>query len=219
MDIWTTHTELNTFSSLSSCLPGYCLLQPGYCAVRAGKALASGVGTVAQKSLSLLWILLAAPGLLHFILTYLHLLLFSRATWSHHVLIPSLNVFKNVFNPPREGRQGTRVVSCNRMVPAGVCHVSPQRLLSDTVRIRRPSVILTMHRRENFNLKHFLNIDTVLNDVFIIKHGCVTLCFRCLPKLWKLLLFLLPLLLLLGEFTRTLNAPFIYHRCNSVVSA
>ncbi|XP_035036177.1 SUN domain-containing protein 1 isoform X1 [Hippoglossus stenolepis] len=40
---------------------GYCLLQPGYCVVRAGKALASGVGTVAQKSLSLFWMLLAAP--------------------------------------------------------------------------------------------------------------------------------------------------------------
>ncbi|XP_034448046.1 SUN domain-containing protein 1 isoform X3 [Hippoglossus hippoglossus] len=39
----------------------YCLLQPGYCVVRAGKALASGVGTVAQKSLSLFWMLLAAP--------------------------------------------------------------------------------------------------------------------------------------------------------------
>nr|XP_020475544.1 SUN domain-containing protein 1-like isoform X6 [Monopterus albus] len=40
---------------------GYCLLQPGYCVVRAGKALGSGVGTVAQKLLSLLWMLLAAP--------------------------------------------------------------------------------------------------------------------------------------------------------------
>uniref|UniRef100_A0A4W6BX26 Sad1 and UNC84 domain containing 1b n=1 Tax=Lates calcarifer TaxID=8187 RepID=A0A4W6BX26_LATCA len=53
---------------------GYCLLQPGYCVVRAGKALGSGVGTVAQKLLSLFWILLAAPvkasrGLLWFLAT------------------------------------------------------------------------------------------------------------------------------------------------------
>ncbi|XP_019957398.1 SUN domain-containing protein 1 isoform X8 [Paralichthys olivaceus] len=40
---------------------GYCLLQPGYCVVRAGKALGSGVGTAAQKLLSLFWMLLAAP--------------------------------------------------------------------------------------------------------------------------------------------------------------
>ncbi|XP_023143957.2 SUN domain-containing protein 1 isoform X6 [Amphiprion ocellaris] len=40
---------------------GYCLLQPGYCVVRAGKALGSGVGTSAQRLLSLLWMLLAAP--------------------------------------------------------------------------------------------------------------------------------------------------------------
>ncbi|XP_019957397.1 SUN domain-containing protein 1 isoform X7 [Paralichthys olivaceus] len=39
----------------------YCLLQPGYCVVRAGKALGSGVGTAAQKLLSLFWMLLAAP--------------------------------------------------------------------------------------------------------------------------------------------------------------
>ncbi|XP_044186176.1 SUN domain-containing protein 1 isoform X6 [Thunnus albacares] len=40
---------------------GYCLLQPGYCVVRAGKAVGSGVGTAAQRLLSLLWMLLAAP--------------------------------------------------------------------------------------------------------------------------------------------------------------
>uniref|UniRef100_A0A3Q1HTY9 Sad1 and UNC84 domain containing 1b n=1 Tax=Acanthochromis polyacanthus TaxID=80966 RepID=A0A3Q1HTY9_9TELE len=40
---------------------GYCLLQPGYCVVRAGKALGSGVGTSAQRLLSVLWMLLAAP--------------------------------------------------------------------------------------------------------------------------------------------------------------
>ncbi|GLD69104.1 SUN domain-containing protein 1 [Lates japonicus] len=53
---------------------GYCLLQPGYCVVRAGKALGSGAGTVAQKLLSLFWMLLAAPvkagrGLLWFLAT------------------------------------------------------------------------------------------------------------------------------------------------------
>ena len=34
-----------------------------------------------------------------------------------------------------EGRQGTAVVSCYRMVPAGFPHVCPQRVLSDTVRV------------------------------------------------------------------------------------
>ncbi|XP_071329775.1 SUN domain-containing protein 1 isoform X6 [Trachinotus anak] len=52
----------------------YCLLQPGYCVVRAGKALGSGAGTMAQKLLSLFWMLLAAPvkagrGLLWFLAT------------------------------------------------------------------------------------------------------------------------------------------------------
>ncbi|XP_061568727.1 SUN domain-containing protein 1 isoform X6 [Cololabis saira] len=39
----------------------HCLLQPGYCVVRAGKALASGVSTVAQRLVSFLWWLLGAP--------------------------------------------------------------------------------------------------------------------------------------------------------------
>uniref|UniRef100_A0A3Q1JV22 SUN domain-containing protein n=2 Tax=Anabas testudineus TaxID=64144 RepID=A0A3Q1JV22_ANATE len=66
-----THTVLLTQSSRSQRLvgalwgilayTGYCLLQPGYCVVRAGKALGSGVGTVAQRLLSLFWMLLTAP--------------------------------------------------------------------------------------------------------------------------------------------------------------
>uniref|UniRef100_A0A3Q1CQW4 SUN domain-containing protein n=2 Tax=Amphiprion ocellaris TaxID=80972 RepID=A0A3Q1CQW4_AMPOC len=66
-----THTVLLTQASRSQRLvgalwsalvyTGYCLLQPGYCVVRAGKALGSGVGTSAQRLLSLLWMLLAAP--------------------------------------------------------------------------------------------------------------------------------------------------------------
>ncbi|XP_059203104.1 SUN domain-containing protein 1 isoform X6 [Centropristis striata] len=40
---------------------GHCLLQPGVCVVRAGKALGSGAGSGAQRLLSLLWMLLAAP--------------------------------------------------------------------------------------------------------------------------------------------------------------
>uniref|UniRef100_A0AAX7VV74 SUN domain-containing protein n=1 Tax=Astatotilapia calliptera TaxID=8154 RepID=A0AAX7VV74_ASTCA len=53
---------------------GHCLLQPGYCVMRAGKALGSGVGTAAQRVLSLFWMLLAAPvkagkGLLWFLAT------------------------------------------------------------------------------------------------------------------------------------------------------
>uniref|UniRef100_A0A3P8RI78 SUN domain-containing protein n=1 Tax=Astatotilapia calliptera TaxID=8154 RepID=A0A3P8RI78_ASTCA len=52
----------------------HCLLQPGYCVMRAGKALGSGVGTAAQRVLSLFWMLLAAPvkagkGLLWFLAT------------------------------------------------------------------------------------------------------------------------------------------------------
>uniref|UniRef100_A0A3Q1FBS7 Sad1 and UNC84 domain containing 1b n=1 Tax=Acanthochromis polyacanthus TaxID=80966 RepID=A0A3Q1FBS7_9TELE len=66
-----THTVLLTQASRSQRLvgalwsalvyAGYCLLQPGYCVVRAGKALGSGVGTSAQRLLSVLWMLLAAP--------------------------------------------------------------------------------------------------------------------------------------------------------------
>ncbi|XP_047428033.1 SUN domain-containing protein 1 isoform X7 [Mugil cephalus] len=39
----------------------HCLLQSGYCVLGAGKALASGVGTVAQRLLSIFWMSLAAP--------------------------------------------------------------------------------------------------------------------------------------------------------------
>ncbi|KAK7940366.1 hypothetical protein WMY93_003692 [Mugilogobius chulae] len=68
---------------------GYCLLQPGYCVVNGAKALASGFGTVTQKSASLLWLLLAAPvnagkGLLWFLV----------CGWYHLVSLMSLlNVF------------------------------------------------------------------------------------------------------------------------------
>ncbi|XP_014058303.2 SUN domain-containing protein 1 isoform X1 [Salmo salar] len=45
---------------------GYCLLQPGYYVVRAGLALGSAVGSavrsVAQRLLSVLWLVLGAPG-------------------------------------------------------------------------------------------------------------------------------------------------------------
>ncbi|KAM9346284.1 SUN domain-containing protein 1 isoform 1-T1 [Symphorus nematophorus] len=118
-----THTVLVTQSSRPQRLAGalwsilayagYCLLQPGYCVVRAGKALGSGAGTVLQRLLSLVWMLLAAPvkagrGLLWFLAT----------GWYQLVSLMS-----------------------------------------------------------------------VLNVFFLT---------RCLPKLWKLLLFLLPLLLLLA---------------------
>uniref|UniRef100_A0A673BX63 SUN domain-containing protein 1-like n=1 Tax=Sphaeramia orbicularis TaxID=375764 RepID=A0A673BX63_9TELE len=67
-----THTVLLTQSSrprrLAGALwsllayTGYCLLQPGYCVVRAGKAVGSGVGAVAQRLVSLLlWMFVAAP--------------------------------------------------------------------------------------------------------------------------------------------------------------
>lgn len=52
--------------SVCSDLPGYCLLQPGYYVVRAGLALGSAVGSavrsVAQRLLSVLWLVLGAPG-------------------------------------------------------------------------------------------------------------------------------------------------------------
>ncbi|XP_067334225.1 SUN domain-containing protein 1 isoform X3 [Channa argus] len=78
------HTLLLTQSSRSQRLvgalwrllayTGYCLLQPGYCVVGAGKAVGSGVSTVAQKLVSLIWMLLTAPvkagrGLLWFLAT------------------------------------------------------------------------------------------------------------------------------------------------------
>ncbi|KAM6905255.1 SUN domain-containing protein 1 isoform 3-T3 [Xenentodon cancila] len=67
----------------------YCLLQPGYCVVRAGKALASGVTTVAQRLVSFLWWLLAAPakagkGLLWFL---------ARGWYQLVSLMSLLNVF------------------------------------------------------------------------------------------------------------------------------
>ncbi|XP_028268305.1 SUN domain-containing protein 1 isoform X7 [Parambassis ranga] len=79
-----THTVLLTQSSRAGRLvgalwcvlvyAGYCLLQPGYCVMRAGKALASGVGTAAQRLLTLFWMLVSAPvkagrGLLWFLAT------------------------------------------------------------------------------------------------------------------------------------------------------
>ena len=99
----------------------------------------------------------------------MHLMLFSRATWSHHVLIPSLNVSKNVFNPPREGRQGTCVVSCNRMVPAGVCHVSPLLMRSHVhwhilfvFCVFRLSCIVLAHAGDDCKGKQYSETHTVL---------------------------------------------------------
>ncbi|XP_053193989.1 SUN domain-containing protein 1 isoform X2 [Scomber japonicus] len=94
-----THTVLITQSSrprglvgaLWSLLAytGYCLLQPGYCVVRAGKAVGSGVGAVAQRLLSLLWMLLAAP-----VNTGRGLLWFLAKGWYQLVSLMSLfNVF------------------------------------------------------------------------------------------------------------------------------
>lgn len=72
--------------------------------------------------------------------------------------------------------------------------------------------------------RHFLYIRTlIVLDVYIQIYvyrsyisylTCVNLTcvFRCLPKLWKLLLLLLPLLLLFGEFVRKHSALCCYHR-------
>lgn len=59
-----------------------------------------------------------------------------------------------------------------------------------------------------------MNEQHILLSVVHLSDQCVTLCFSCLPKLWRLLLLLLPLLLLLGEFIRTCSALFLHHRCN-----
>ncbi|XP_016896054.1 SUN domain-containing protein 1 isoform X3 [Cynoglossus semilaevis] len=40
---------------------GYCLLQPVHCVIRAARVVGSGVATVAQKLLSVFWVLLSAP--------------------------------------------------------------------------------------------------------------------------------------------------------------
>lgn len=83
---------------------------------------------------------LQVGGLFFYLLRKTRILLLCLATWSDYVLFFSWPqcVFCIFFNRPREGRQGTSVVSCNRMVPAGVSHVSPQRLLSDPVRACLP---------------------------------------------------------------------------------
>ncbi|XP_061158537.1 SUN domain-containing protein 1 isoform X2 [Syngnathus typhle] len=67
-----THTVLVTQSSRSRRLAealwsllacaGYCFLRPGHYAVRGAKALGSGVSTLTQRLLTLLWTILAAPG-------------------------------------------------------------------------------------------------------------------------------------------------------------
>lgn len=116
--------------------------------VRAGKALGSGAATAVQRLLSLFWMLLAAPGWLCLFSHFRNMFSFFFAIWADCVLILCMCfVFYvyiyiyNLFNLPSEGRQGTSVVSCSRMVPAGVSHVSPQRLLSDTVGTHPPSSI------------------------------------------------------------------------------
>lgn len=117
--------------------PGYCLLQPGYCVVRAGKALGSGAGSALQRLLALFWMLLAAPGWLEHLFLSICCeicidfkqqdpIVFSFSVCTH--FFPSF-----YFHLPSEGRQGTSVLSCHRMVPAGVSRVCFQRLLPDTV--------------------------------------------------------------------------------------
>ncbi|XP_067088751.1 SUN domain-containing protein 1 isoform X2 [Osmerus mordax] len=118
-----THTVVHTHTSRARRLvgalwsllayTGYCLLQPGYWMLRAGRVAGSGVAGLAQKLLSVLWMILAAPG-----------------------------------------KAGRGVLWC-----VGTGWYQLVSLMS-------------------------------LLNVFILT--------RCLPKLWKLLLFLLPLLLILA---------------------
>lgn len=97
------HSETNTVLLTQSSRPqrlvgalwsvlaytGYCLLQPGYCAARAGKALVTGAGTVVQRLLSLLWMLVAAP-----VKAGRGVLLFLATGWYQLVCLMSLlNVF------------------------------------------------------------------------------------------------------------------------------
>ncbi|XP_034394392.1 SUN domain-containing protein 1 isoform X2 [Cyclopterus lumpus] len=94
-----THTVLLTQSSrprrllgaLCSVLAyaGHLLVQPGYCVLRGGRALGSGMGTVAQRLLSVFWSLLAAP-----VKAGRGLLWFLAAGWYQLVSLMSLlNVF------------------------------------------------------------------------------------------------------------------------------
>ncbi|XP_077413240.1 SUN domain-containing protein 1 isoform X2 [Vanacampus margaritifer] len=67
----------------------YCLLQPGHCVVRGAKALGSGVGTLTQRLLTLLWTILAAP-----VKAGRGLLWFLASGWYHLATLMSLlNVF------------------------------------------------------------------------------------------------------------------------------
>ncbi|XP_077353350.1 SUN domain-containing protein 1 isoform X3 [Festucalex cinctus] len=67
----------------------YRFLQPGHCVVRGAKALGSGVGTLTQRLLTLLWTILAAP-----VKAGQGLLWFLASGWYHLATLMSLlNVF------------------------------------------------------------------------------------------------------------------------------
>ena len=98
-----------------------------------------GRGSAAEAALTLL----DAPGCSWSVLLFSHLWNMRRLCiflGKYNLIVFSFSVyfFLCLFNLSSEGRQGTSVVSCNRMVPAGVSHVCPQRLLSDTVRALSP---------------------------------------------------------------------------------
>lgn len=109
------------------CLLCCCPFWLGCCVARASRGLGSGVGTVALTLVSLLWMILTAPGWWHFPRKCI-------VRFSDHFSRPCVSRL----NPSSEGRPGIRVVSCKRLVPAGVAHVCTQCLLSHKVQPLSP---------------------------------------------------------------------------------
>ncbi|XP_062263566.1 SUN domain-containing protein 1 isoform X1 [Platichthys flesus] len=169
---------------------GYCLLQPGYCVVRAGKALGSGVGTVAQKSLSLFWMLLATPGddCKGEQYSETHSILLQQSSRSRRLggALWSVLAYAGycLLQP------GYYVVRAGKALGSGVGTVAQKSLslfwmlLATPVKTGRGLVWFLAT-----GWYQLVSVMCLLNVFFLT---------RCLPKLWKLLLFLLPLLLLLA---------------------
>ena len=150
------------FFSYSS---GHWLLRPSDCVVRSGKVLGCSAMRALQSLLSLFWMFLTGPGWwsravsLQCIFTVLHV-----PNCNHAYFLLSL-----LLNLCSKGRQGTSVVSGNRMVPAGVSHVCPQCLLSHAVRAHLVLSVEPLLTPGQFNKdKAVTHLDWILMGTFVM---------------------------------------------------